>query len=142
MIGFSLTFGRSWGGVIGSPEHAFFINIPLQDCYSLADSIPALLFATYQMMFALMVPVIVTGAWAEKLQFHSFIVFCILWPFFVYYPVAHWVWNPDGWLGKFGVLDFAGTVTLKSFTRSTHTRAHKADSPSTPHLALLHLWSL
>jgi len=64
------------------------------------------------MMFALMVPVIITGAWAEKFSFQSFVMFTVLWPFFVYYPVAHWIWNPDGWLMQQGVLDFAGGLTI------------------------------
>ena len=64
------------------------------------------------MMFALMVPVIVTGAWAEKMTFEAYLIFIVLWPLFVYYPLAHWIWNPDGWLNKMGVMDFAGGITI------------------------------
>ena len=59
-------------------------------------------------MFALMVPVIVTGSWAEKMTFKAFLMFIVLWPILVYYPIAHWIWNNDGFLTKLGVLDFAG----------------------------------
>ena len=64
------------------------------------------------MMFAVMVPVIVTGAWAERMEFKAFLVFVTLWPILVYYPVAHWVWGPDGFLMAWGVMDFAGGLTI------------------------------
>ena len=63
-------------------------------------------------MFALMVPVIVTGSWAEKMTFKAFLMFIVLWPILVYYPIAHWIWNNDGFLNKMGVLDFAGGVVI------------------------------
>ena len=68
------------------------------------------------MMFAVMVPVIVTGAWAERMEFKAFLVFVTLWPILVYYPVAHWVWGPDGFLGDWGVMDFAGGLTIHTST--------------------------
>ncbi len=55
------------------------------------------------MMFATMTPVIVTGAWAERMQFEATILFTIIWPFFIYYPLSHWLWNADGWLAAWGV---------------------------------------
>ena len=67
-------------------------------------------------MFALMVPVIVTGAWAERMEFKAFAWFTLLWPFLVYYPLAHWIWNVDGWLAKLGVVDFAGGLTIHTST--------------------------
>ena len=57
------------------------------------------------MMFAVMVPVIVTGAWAERMLFEAFILFVLLWPFLVYYPLAHWVWNTNGWLNNLASLN-------------------------------------
>lgn len=97
--GFSLTFGPSKGGIIGNLDWAFMVEVPWDDCFpALAPTIPALLFASFQMMFAIMVPVIVTGAWTEKMTFRACVVFVIFWPILVYYPIAHWVWNPEGWL--------------------------------------------
>jgi Amt family ammonium transporter len=117
VIGYSLTFGRSNGGIIGGFNNAFFLNVSIDSCnYSLAPNIPEILFAAFQMMFALMTPVIVTGAWAERMKFEAFICFTILWPFLVYYPLAHWIWNPDGWLNKLGVKDFAGGCVIHAST--------------------------
>jgi len=115
VVGYSLTFGPSkLGGLIGNPATFFFFRqMPTDgiDCLSVASSIPGTLFASFQMMFALMVPVIVTGAWAEKLTMKAFFIFVILWPILVYYPIAHWVWG-GGWMSGIGVTDFAGGVTI------------------------------
>jgi Amt family ammonium transporter len=120
-IGFSLVFGPSkLGGFIGDPTtFAFFHKVPTNnvDCLAIAPNLPGSLYATFQMMFALMVPVIVTGAWAEKLCMKGFFVFIVLWPLLVYYPIAHWVWG-GGWMSGFGVTDFAGGITI-------HTNAGK-----------------
>ena len=67
-------------------------------------------------VFALMVPVIVTGAWAERMEFKAFAWFTLVWPFLVYYPLAHWIWNSNGWLAEIGVLDFAGGLTIHTST--------------------------
>ena len=113
-FGFSLVFGNSHGGFIGDSScHLFLSNISASQCIpEFSTTIPGLLYVSFQMMFAVMVPVIVTGAWAEKMTFKAFIAFVLLWPVLVYYPVAHWVWNPDGWLMRMGVMDFAGGVTI------------------------------
>jgi hypothetical protein len=106
MVGYSLTFGPSVaGGLIGNPSTFFFFTeMPLStsECLVMAPNIPGPLYAAFQMMFALMVPVIVTGAWAEKMRMEGFFVFMVLWPLLVYYPVAHWVWG-GGWMGDLGV---------------------------------------
>ena len=92
-----------------------FINMSPLQCYADAPRIPAILYAVFQMMFAVMVPVIVTGAWAEKLNFRAFILFAFIWPHMVYYPVSHWVWG-GGWLSNIrdgeGVIDYAGGLTV------------------------------
>ena len=112
-FGFSLTFGHSTNGFIGDGSFVFLRGISAASCLpDYSTSIPGLLYVSFQMMFAIMVPVIVTGAWAEKMTFVAFIVFILLWPICVYYPVAHWVWNPDGWLNQMGVMDFAGGITI------------------------------
>ena len=119
-VGFTLTFGPTAGGsgFIGDLSHAFLIGVGVDCCYPLSTAltIPGVLFATFQLMFATMVPVIVTGAWAERMEFKAFIAFALLWPFFVYYPLAHWVWNANGWLATWGVLDFAGGLTIHTST--------------------------
>ncbi len=63
-------------------------------------------------MFAALVPVLITGTWAERMTVKSFFFFVTLWPILVYYPLAHWIWNPNGWLAQLGVLDFAGGITV------------------------------
>lgn len=119
-IGFTLTFGPTAGGkgFIGDLSHMLLIDVGIDCCFPLSTAltIPGVLFATFQLMFATMVPVIVTGAWAERMEFKAFVAFTCLWPFLVYYPLAHWVWNANGWLAEFGVLDFAGGLTIHTST--------------------------
>jgi len=114
VVGYSLTFGPDVGGIIGDPwPFLFFRDMPRSatKCLSIAPSIPGPLFASFQMMFALMVPVIVTGAWAEKFKMEAFVLFMVFWPLLVYYPVAHWIWG-GGWMAELGCLDFAGGITI------------------------------
>jgi len=111
IFGFALTFGEDHGGFIGDLDYAFFVDVDMDKCFSAGPTIPTTVYALFQMMFALMVPVIVTGAWAEKLNFRAFLLFTIIWPIFAYYPLAHWVWG-GGWLSKLGVIDFAGGITI------------------------------
>ena len=68
-------------------------------------------FASYQMMFAIITPLLITGAFAERLKFSSFVIFIVLWSIIVYYPLAHWVWG-KGWLANIGVVDFAGGIVV------------------------------
>jgi Amt family ammonium transporter len=93
-------------------------NIPINGCFALAPSIPTSVWFAFQMMFALMVPILVTGAWAEKMTFSAFLIFMVLWPIVVYYPLAHAVWG-GGWLSwiydstrLLGVRDFAGGIVI------------------------------
>jgi Amt family ammonium transporter len=115
-VGFSLTFGPSQGGFIGNLEYAFFSKIDAHSCLpasvTSADTIPGLLFGGFQMMFALMTPLIVTGSWSEKMTFKAFLVFVVIWPLLVYYPLAHWIWNVNGWLNQRGMQDFAGGIVI------------------------------
>ena len=109
VCGYSLTFGPSVNGIIGNLTKTLLFNVSIDECNpSLAVAIPEILFAAFQMQFALMTPLIITGTWVERMRFEAFILFTLLWPFFCYYPLAHWIWNPDGWLSKLGVKDFAG----------------------------------
>eukprot|EP00038_Savillea_parva_P031441 m.86598 g.86598 ORF g.86598 m.86598 type:complete len:1003 (-) comp9671_c0_seq2:75-3083(-) len=118
VVGYSLTFGSTRRGFIGSPlTHLFFKDVSAFDCLP-GQTIPHLLYASFQMTFALMVPVLVTGAWAEKFHFFSACLFMFVWPILVYYPMAHAVWG-GGWLQVNPVddtdlraLDYAGGITI------------------------------
>lgn len=108
--GYSLAFGPDIGGVIGNFELAGLKGVGLKPGpYS--DTIPGLLFVAFQLMFAIITPALITGAFAERMKFSAFILFTILWSTFVYFPVCHWVWG-RGWLGSLGALDFAGGTVI------------------------------
>src|SRR5690348_2682953 len=112
-VGYSLAFGDSIGGIIGNPfTHLFFKGINSGQPWSLAPTIPLLLFALFQLMFAIITPSLVVGAVAERTRFSSYILFIVLFSLFVYAPIAHWTWNPDGFLFKMGILDFAGGTVV------------------------------
>lgn len=112
-VGFSLAFGESVKGLIGNPStFAFFQNVNSGSPWSLAPTIPLTLFALFQLMFAIITPGLVVGAVAERIRFTSYILFIVLFAIFVYSPLAHWTWHPDGILFKMGVLDFAGGTVV------------------------------
>lgn len=112
-VGYSLCFGESIGGFIGNPmSHLFFKGVASGAPWSLAPSIPLLLFALFQLMFAIITPGLVVGAVAERIKFTAYIVFIVLFSLLVYAPIAHWTWHPDGFLFKWGALDFAGGTVV------------------------------
>ncbi|MBA2562126.1 MAG: ammonium transporter [Chitinophagaceae bacterium] len=112
-VGFSLSFGESLGGLIGNPStHLFFKGVASGAPWSLAPSIPLLLFAIFQLMFAIITPSLVVGAVAERVRFASYILFIALFSLLVYAPIAHWTWHPEGFLFELGVLDFAGGTVV------------------------------
>jgi ammonium transporter, Amt family len=112
-FGFSLAFGESVGGVFGDPTtFAFFKNVRSSGPWSLAPTIPLTLFAMFQLMFAIITPGLVVGAVAERVRFTSYILFIVLFIIFIYCPVAHWSWHPNGILAKMGVWDFAGGTVV------------------------------
>src|SRR6187455_1382572 len=113
VVGFSLCFGKSINGIIGDPTtFLFFKDVASGAPWSLAPTIPLLLFALFQMMFAVITPGLVVGAVAERIRFSSYILFTVLFSLLVYAPLAHWSWHPDGFLFKMGVLDFAGGTVV------------------------------
>jgi Amt family ammonium transporter len=113
IIGFSLAFGDSLGGLIGDPRTFFMLsNVSLAPNQALSPTIPFLLFALFQMKFAIITPALVTGAFVERIRFGAFIVFMVLFSIFVYAPLAHWTWHPQGILRVWGVLDFAGGTVV------------------------------
>jgi len=110
LYGYSLAFGPDIAGVIGNFDWMFLRNVGLSTGpYS--HSIPHLLFCAFQLMFAIITPALITGAFAERMKFSAFILFTVLWTTFVYLPVCHWVWG-GGWLGNMGALDFAGGTVI------------------------------
>ncbi len=112
-VGFSLSFGSSFHGLIGNPfDFAFFRNVNLHTNAALAPTIPLMLFAVFQMKFAIITPALITGSFAERVKFNAYLVFIILFSVFIYCPLAHWTWHPDGFLHKWGVLDFAGGTVV------------------------------
>lgn len=113
VVGFSLAFGDSIGGWVGDPTTFFMFKGVLDGKpWSLAPTIPLALFAFFQLKFAVITPALVTGSLAERIKFRSYILFMVLFSIFVYAPLAHWTWHPDGFLFKLGVLDFAGGTVV------------------------------
>ena len=113
VVSFSLAFGESQGGLIGNPMTFFFFQgVNSSPSWSLAATIPLSLFAVFQLMFAIITPGLVVGAVAERIRFTSYILFIVLFSLFVYSPLAHWTWHPEGLLFKMGVLDFAGGTVV------------------------------
>jgi len=112
-IGFSLAFGDSFGGFIGNPFTYFmFKNVGLHTDPILSPTIPLALFALFQLKFAIITPALITGSFAERIRFSGYLLFICLFAIFIYSPIAHWTWHPDGFLRKMGVLDFAGGTVV------------------------------
>lgn len=113
VVGFSLCFGDSFGGIIGNPFTFFMFNgVGLNINAALAPSIPLLLFATFQLKFAIITPALITGSFAERVRFKAYLLFICLFSIFIYCPLAHWTWHPDGFLRQWGILDFAGGTVV------------------------------
>lgn len=107
LIGYSLSFSGNNGGIIGNLNWAGLSGVTAQ-AGPYAETIPNLLFAAFQMMFAIITPALITGAIAERMKFKSMVLFMVLWSIIVYYPMAHMVWGEGGFLKEMGSVDFAG----------------------------------
>ena len=113
VFGFSLAFGDSIHGLIGNPSTYFMMKGMLGNAvWKPAPTIPLILFAMYQLKFAVITPALITGAFAERIRFNSYVIFLVLFSLFIYTPLAHCTWDPDGILSKLGVLDFAGGTVV------------------------------
>ncbi len=113
VVGFSLAFGDDIGGVIGNPATYFMMNHVGTAVHPImSPTVPFILFAAFQMKFAIITPALITGSFAERVRFWGYIVFMCLFSIFIYCPIAHWTWHPDGFLHKWGVLDFAGGTVV------------------------------
>lgn len=113
VIAFGLCFGPSIGGIIGNPiPNLFFRSVGTNTIWNAAPTIPFLLFALFQAKFAIITPALITGAFAERIRFWAYMLFMVLFILFVYTPLAHMTWHPEGFLFKMGVLDFAGGTVV------------------------------
>ncbi|WP_242919891.1 ammonium transporter [Pontibacter liquoris] len=113
VFGFSLAFGDSIGGLVGDPRTYFMMRGVMDGApWPAAPTIPLLLFAMFQLKFAIITPALITGAFAERINFKSYILFICLFFIFIYAPLAHVTWHPDGLLLQLGVLDFAGGTVV------------------------------
>jgi ammonia channel protein AmtB len=110
--GYSLAFGPDKGGVIGGLEWVGLSGVGAAPNADYAATIPHTAFMLFQMMFAVITPALITGAFAERKKFSTFLVFILLWATVVYDPLAHWVWGGGGWLRNLGALDFAGGTVV------------------------------
>lgn len=112
LFGYSLSFGPDVKHIIGNFDWSLFTGVGMLPEEAYSATIPHMLFALFQMMFAIITAGIITGAFVERMRFGAFLIFIALWTTLVYDPVAHWVWGVDGWLRNEGVLDFAGGTVI------------------------------
>ncbi len=107
-VGYSLTFGKTHGGLIGGFEYVLLSGMAPQ----LKGSLPHLAFMAFQLKFAIITPALISGAFVERMKFSAYLLFTLLWSTLVYDPIAHWTWAEGGWLSQLGVLDFAGGTVV------------------------------
>ena len=109
-VGYSLSFSGNPGGVIGNLDNAFLRGIDVNSIFTGAQ-IPVFVFIAYQMMFAIITPALITGAFANRVRFNAYLIFLVAWLLLVYFPMVHMIWG-GGLLQKWGVLDFAGGIVV------------------------------
>jgi len=112
LVGYSLSFGPDKGSIIGGLEWLGLRGVGLEPNAGYAPTIPHQLFMMFQMMFAIITPALIIGAFAERMKFSSFCVFSLLWATFIYDPICHWIWGAGGFLKAAGALDFAGGAVV------------------------------
>jgi Amt family ammonium transporter len=116
LVGYSLCFGTSQGGVIGGFDFLGLEGVGLEPAgaanAAASATVPHLAFMAYQCMFAVIAPALISGAYAERMKFGAYVVFTLAWTTLVYDPIAHWSWAPGGWLLKLGAIDFAGGTVV------------------------------
>jgi Amt family ammonium transporter len=109
VIGYSISFGPTWHGVIGNLD---FVGLQNIDVTTAHGSVPTLAFFAYQCMFAVIAPALISGAYAERFKFSAYVLFTLGWTTLVYDPIAHWSWADGGWLAKLGAIDYAGGTVV------------------------------
>ena len=113
VVGFSLAFGDSFHGLIGSPSSfLMWRGVGTATHPALSPTIPLMLFGLFQLKFAIITPALITGSFAERVRFSAYILFMVLFTLLIYAPLAHWTWHPEGFLHRWGVLDFAGGTVV------------------------------
>ncbi|MBN1371819.1 MAG: ammonium transporter, partial [Anaerolineaceae bacterium] len=112
LYGYSLAFGEDNAGLIGGLNYLGLVGVGSEPNSDYAATIPHLAFAGFQMMFAIITPALITGAFVERVRFKAFLIFSLLWATLVYDPVAHWVWGVGGIFRQLGALDFAGGAVV------------------------------
>nr|WP_245612739.1 ammonium transporter [Kosmotoga pacifica] len=110
-VGFTMCFGGDIGGIIGNGKYLFLHGISLSTAFGSNMGIPMLVFVAYQMMFAIITPALITGAFADRVRFKAYMIFLTVWLLFVYFPLVHMVWG-GGLFQQWGVLDFAGGIVV------------------------------
>jgi len=110
--GYSLSFGPDHGGLIGGLDWFGLRGVGMEPHETYGPTVPHLAFMVFQCMFAVITPALITGAFAERMKFQSFLLFTLLWATFVYNPLAHWVWGSGGWMSQMGAMDFAGGTVV------------------------------
>ncbi|HUN21537.1 MAG TPA: ammonium transporter [Anaerolineales bacterium] len=141
LFGYSLAFGKSQGGLIGGLNYLGFANVGETPNTDYAPTIPHLAFAAYQMMFAVITPALISGAFVERVRFKAYVIFSLLWATLVYSPVAHWVWAVGGFIRNLGALDFAGGTVVHitaglsalAFALAIRKRRHFGNTAFEPH---------
>jgi Amt family ammonium transporter len=114
LIGYSLAFGDDVGGIIGNPSSYYmYSNVGALPHPELAPTIPNSVFSMFQLMFAMITPILISGSLAERVNFKSWMVFIAIWHIVVYCPIAHMVWHPHGIIRNWGVIDFAGGTVVE-----------------------------
>jgi len=111
ILGYSMSFGPDVGGLIGNLDWMNLAGVGQEPSEVYAKTVPHLAFMAFQMMFAVITPALITGAFAERIKFSAFLIFSLLWAILIYNPMAHWVWG-GGWLMGMGALDFAGGAVV------------------------------
>ncbi|MBN1821678.1 MAG: ammonium transporter [Prolixibacteraceae bacterium] len=117
VVGFSIAFGDSVGwekyGLFGNPATFFmFKDVSIYPNAELSPTFPLALFAMFQLKFAIITPALITGSFAGRVRFRAYMLFMVLFSLFIYAPLAHWTWHPNGFLRNWGVLDFAGGTVV------------------------------
>jgi Amt family ammonium transporter len=110
--GYSLVYGPSFHGIIGNLSLVGLLNVGVSNVSPYAPYVPELLFFAFQLKFAAITPALIIGACAERIRFRSLLIFVVLWSTFIYSPIAHWMWNSQGWLHVLGAVDFAGGIVV------------------------------
>ncbi|MTI46397.1 ammonium transporter [Sporosalibacterium faouarense] len=110
-VGYSLCFSGDVGGIIGNLDMMFLRGVSITDAFSPTNNIPMIVFIAYQMMFAVITPALITGAFADRVTFKAYIIFQVAWLLLVYFPFTHMIWG-GGFLSNLGVLDFAGGIVV------------------------------